>query len=646
MIDLNETKPSAPRYRPDDTEAFRAQVRANAESICAHILKGGRRIGAKWVAGDIYGSPGKSCTVELFGPKATLVHDFAAASGEGFDLIKVWQHVRGLKDFAATRAEMEAFMGAPFKAPAPKPEPKEDRGKETARYRYTDAQGAHLLTVIRYDNAAGKKTFLQQQPDGKFKGIESNRPLYNLVGIASASHVVLVEGEKAADALIAQGIPATTALGGASPKPELTDAGPLRGKKIIIWPDNDAPGMAYAENWKAALARADIEARIVTPPQGKRDKWDAADAIAEGFDVHTFLNEAAAPKPETFATLDLDALAALKPPAFLIDGYLVEGGLALMYGAPGSLKSFAALDMGLSIGFGVPWQGAKVEAGAILYVAGEGAVGLAKRAQAWRIEHNVETTHAPFRLLPVAVNLMEQKDVTKLIETLKEIIATEKTPIKLVIIDTVARAMPGAEENSAKDMGLFVLACDQIKHAIACAVMGVHHAGKDTSKGLRGSSALLGAADTVLLASRSDNLLTLTCEKQKDAEEPAPITLKTKTVFLDGKSPDPNDLNKRPNSLVLEKTDATARPEKPTIKTALEKCIKENYDPEQPHPPHAPSAPYVRRDVFAAHLLATKIAGNKASAVRSAINRFCNAWPGGCNACPVQKNDDFIWLLG
>ncbi len=646
MIDLNETTPSAPRYRPDDTEAFRAQVRANAESICAHILKGGRRIGAKWVAGDIYGSPGKSCTVELVGPKASLVHDFAAP-GEGYDLIKVWQHVRGLKDFAATRAEMEAFLGAPFKPAAPKAEPKEDRGKETARYRYTDAKGAHLLTVIRYDNAAtGKKTFLQQQPDGRFKGIEANRPLYNLVGIAGASHVVLVEGEKAADALIAKGIPATTALGGASPKPDLTDYAPLRGKKIILWPDNDAPGATYAENWKAALNRADIDARIVAPPPGKDKGWDAADAIAEGFDVHAFLNDAAAPKPETYPTLDLDALAALKPPAFIVDGYLVEGGLTLLYGAPGSLKSFAALDMGLSIAFGTPWQGAKVEAGAILYVAGEGAVGLAKRAQAWRIEHNVETTHAPFRLLPVAVNLMEQKDVTKLIETLKEIIATEKTPIKLVIIDTVARAMPGAEENSAKDMGLFVLACDQIKHAIACAVMGVHHAGKDTSKGLRGSSALLGAADTVLLATRSENLLTLTCEKQKDAEEPQPLTLKTKTIFLDGKSPDPNDLNKRPTSLVLEKTDATAKPEKPTLETALRQCIAKNYDKNAPHPAGAPALPYVRRDTFTAHVLATGIVKGKPEAVRKAIERFCDACPGGSHASPIQKSVDFIWILG
>ena len=65
-----------------------------------------------------------------------------------------------------------------------------------------------------------------------------------------------------------------------------------------------------------------------------------------------------------------------------------------------------------------------------------------------------------------------------------------------IFVDTVARALPGSDENSATDMGAFVDACDRIRHHTGSAVIGVQHSGKDISRGMRGSSALLGAVDT------------------------------------------------------------------------------------------------------------------------------------------------------
>ena len=94
-----------------------------------------------------------------------------------------------------------------------------------------------------------------------------------------------MEGEKAAQALIDQGICTTTAMNGASAPVDKTDWSPLKNKQVTIWPDNDEAGRAYAE--KAAVAIADagaVSVCIVRPPQDKPEKWDGADAVEEGFE--------------------------------------------------------------------------------------------------------------------------------------------------------------------------------------------------------------------------------------------------------------------------------------------------------------------------------------------------------------------------
>jgi len=102
--------------------------------------------------------------------------------------------------------------------------------------------------------------------------------------------VILVEGEKCAQALIAAGITATTAMHGANAPVDKTDWSPLTGKAVLIWPDRDKPGWEYA--MAAAQAVLDAGAHscdVLLPPDDKADGWDAADALVEGFDVTTFI---------------------------------------------------------------------------------------------------------------------------------------------------------------------------------------------------------------------------------------------------------------------------------------------------------------------------------------------------------------------
>jgi hypothetical protein len=92
-------------------------------------------------------------------------------------------------------------------------------------------------------------------------------------------------------------------------------------------------------------------------------------------------------------------------------------------------------------------------------------------------------------------------------------------PLAAVALDTLARAMKGADENTAKDMTTFVDNCASLTEALDCLVVGVHHAGKDVAKGSRGSNALDGAVDVMWSVEKGEGASTAAIHHMKDGEE-------------------------------------------------------------------------------------------------------------------------------
>jgi hypothetical protein len=138
---------------------------------------------------------------------------------------------------------------------------------------------------------------------------------------------------------------------------------------------------------------------------------------------------------------------------------------------------------------------------------------MAARVDAWR--HQTGTMHDPDRLrvLPVAVNLMDPTHLAAIAAYVEDL-----APL-LVVVDTLARCMIGADENSSRDMSTAVAALDRLRIASAGAcVLVVHHSGKNIEAGARGHTALLGAADTMLKLGQTDRILTIEQEKQKHHE--------------------------------------------------------------------------------------------------------------------------------
>jgi len=228
-----------------------------------------------------------------------------------------------------------------------------------------------------------------------------------------------------------------------------------------------------------------------------------------------------------FRLLSAQEVKLLSPPAPLIEGMLYEETLTALFGPEATFKSITALDWHLCIGTGLAWNGRRVTMGANVYVSAEGRRGLSRRIQAWEQEHGTEAP-ALCHFLTDAPQLLEDQDVDDLLSVL-EVLAP--APV-LVTLDTVARTMVGGDENSSRDMGRYVAAADRIRRALRCTVNLIHHSARSGGN-IRGSTSLPAALDTEIRAERDHELLTLHCEKQKDAEEFLPMTFSRHVVLLD-----------------------------------------------------------------------------------------------------------------
>jgi len=290
MIDFNDTPPSPERDQDGEREAIRTELLARIEAVLLALFPAGRKRRAKFLIGDVLGNPGDSLEVVLEGEKTGLWTDRATGDGgDVFDLISAHHGIDAQHDFARVLDEAARVLGRVRELPTTKPKkapPVDELGPATDKWDYLDAEGKLIAVVYRYDPPGGKKEFRPWDARRRKMAPPEPRPLYNQPGIAIADAVVLVEGEKCAQALIDLGVCATTAMHGANAPVDKTDWSPLAGKAVLIWPDRDKPGWDYAmATAQAALVSGATSCDVLLPPDDRPEGWDAADAVAEGFDV-------------------------------------------------------------------------------------------------------------------------------------------------------------------------------------------------------------------------------------------------------------------------------------------------------------------------------------------------------------------------
>lgn len=208
--------------------------------------------------------------------------------------------------------------------------------------------------------------------------------------------------------------------------------------------------------------------------------------------------------PAHYESLSATEIDALADPVWLIDDMIIEKSFGFIYGRPGSGKSFLALSIALAISTGLKeWFGRKIHRnGPVIYISSEGTGDIKFRLRAWKNHYGVSLDNSQFRLIRQSINFMSAADIQKLVDTIEHTAQTIGHP-SMVIVDTVSRVLPGAEENLQKDMTLFIGACDRIRELFGCTVLGVHHTNKEGAE-MRGSTTLMAAGDSVFFVDREE----------------------------------------------------------------------------------------------------------------------------------------------
>ncbi len=373
QMDFNEARRQGrdPRGKIDIAQ-LKERMSDRHRQLLDHLLPNGVYVGEEFHCGDIYGAPGESLKLSVRKNKMGVGEDFATGQKFG-DLIDVWQIVRR-EDYTTAIRNIAEFLNMAERLPAPISKAAKSKAPEigapVAQYNYTDAQGTILLVVYRHeyeDNGQRKKTFrIWNAVTHKAEAPVSCRPLYNQPNIAKTNIVVIAEGEKAANALIAAGVTATSAVCGSNAPTDKTDWSPLAGKRVLIWPDNDLPGLSYAQKAaQAALVAGAMSVGILPIPQGKPGGWDAADAVDEGMDVGAYI-EAAMPEPimpPIVATIPAYPVGALldddspMPEDLISPRILTPSGLWVFGGAPKVGKTDFILSLAVHMAAGVSFLG-------------------------------------------------------------------------------------------------------------------------------------------------------------------------------------------------------------------------------------------------------------------------------------------------
>lgn len=405
------------------------------------------------------------------------------------------------------------------------------RSTESRRDTYWDRDHNIVLIKLRLDTGefdadTGKeiKRILPLSPyQGKWiigdPRTDSPLPLFALPELLDRpdEQVVVVEGEKAAQALLDEGVLATTWHNPA--RPQGTDWSVLQGRDVVLLPDNDSKGEQAMERVGACLAgfpQTSLRRGHLPglPPKG--DAHDFLEALdgdkrAQLLDCLTPNKlqhidvEGNSPFPIYFAR-DLDRLPKRE---MLIDGVLASKSLAALYGKSGSGKSFLALSIALSVQTGTTWMGHETVQGDVCWIAAEGFEEMRDRVWEWEQQEGVDG--GDLMILDGSPAIVETGEVANVVESIRAL----SRNLSLIVIDTMADTFGDKDENSTRDMRLYLKGLKTFQSECPdTAILVVHHTGHEARRE-RGSSSFRAAMDIMLSVHQNDGVISLSKIKQR-----------------------------------------------------------------------------------------------------------------------------------
>ncbi len=415
-----------------------------------------------------------------------------------------------------------------------------------ATYDYRDEAGKLLFQVVR----KVPKQFLQRRPSPSNPDVfiwNTNgvrHVLYRLPELLAADPaqpVFITEGEKDADNLAALGLVATTNPGGAG-KWRRDFADYLRGRDVVILPDNDEAGEKHATDVRHKLTGIARSVRILhlpdLPPKGDVSDWfEAGRTAAELERLASETSERSVDLPElhksSLTILRPADCETAEPSTYVVKGLLGRGNLALIIGQPGTGKSALGPHLGYAVAQGRRVFGRRVQQGPVMYFACEDGTGMQVRVRALRQQWG----DAPlFMLVPDPVDLRSPgstslAEVERLVQAIKPV---------LIMIDTLARAFSGLKENDSDapdGMGRVVQVARALAAICDSAVLICHHMPKDGNTP-RGHGTLNGDADvTLIIEGSGDQPRIVRFGKNRNGPSGTALTFSIRAEYL-GKDSD------------------------------------------------------------------------------------------------------------
>jgi hypothetical protein len=504
--------------------------------------------------------------------------------GDAFKFVALIRNLDIQRDFAAVAIELAAEVGVDVTGAPPAPAVKVSP-RVVSTYFYTDTAGAVLGQKQRWEpgrDGASRKSFTWATPDGSSGKPASCRTLYRAHEVARAIQarrpVVVVEGEKCADALAALGFVATCNEDGAGKwLPEHTQL--LVGARVVVLPDCDAPGTSHAQLVEQSLTGVAEVVRVAKLPglkaKGDVVDWLSADNTAadlreivesEVFDglvarAHDALAAAGMGTPQAkrvrrryFTDGPASELFSrvFPPTSWLVTGLLTDDAVFAVAGEPKTTKTWAALEMAMAVANGDRAFGEfAVESGArtvAAFLVEDSPRSTRNRLRALADSRGLDPEKASQRIHIHNRASLDLRDVEQVAELVASIWLMPEAPA-LVVLDPL-RDLHGAEENASSEMAVVMHALRAMRSILNAAIVFVHHAGKAgpeqgkrrAGQRMRGSTVIhasidgglyltdltgnletewINKAQSEVKAARSAGFFTLTLEVEDNAQREA-----------------------------------------------------------------------------------------------------------------------------
>jgi putative DNA primase/helicase len=386
---------------------------------------------------------------------------------------------------------------------------------------YSDTDGAPLFWRIRAKHANGDKWIRPMRWNGRAfvtgepTAPPNGKPLYRLPDLRGDGVAFVVEGETCADALAGLGLTATTS--GSADSADAADWTPLRGRHVVIWRDNDAAGLRYAEAVTAKLRGvASAVDSVHLAPLALPDKADCVDWLATNpnataGDVLALARVSPPeppPPPDTVPRVILRRGCDVEPVPidWLWSGWLAAGKLHLIGGAPGTGKTTVAVGLAATVSSGGRWpDGSRARAGSVVIWSGEDD-------NADTLNPRLRAAGADLHRVHTVGGVIDQGesfpfDPSRDMAALRDAIAG-LPDVRLIVIDPVVSAISGdSHKNAEVRRGLQPLV--DLAGELRCALLGVTHfskgtSGRDPVERITGSLAFGALARMVWVAAKQD----------------------------------------------------------------------------------------------------------------------------------------------